>query len=105
MKREYFPFVIGFKDTYAIVNMNLYKKMHNEIKDKETFQGAKCLLNRGFLKSSFALALYGYEIEKKDITDYIDYFNTMTMLNMDIENIKRLLGVYKVPNIKNYNFV
>ena len=97
MKRVDFMFAIGYQGISAIVDK--HAKNHN---GKLT---SKQLAEKGLFKSAFCGALYdGDTVRLKDVVDIYNRMSGETLSS--VESMKRLLGVFDVPeNISKATYV
>ncbi len=91
IKKHDFIWTIGFQGNTAIVN----KRQRTESRDITP----SVLLAEGMLRAAFSSALWEQEIESKAtaLEDFRLLFVKATGLDIGLDNIKRMLGVYQVP--------
>jgi hypothetical protein len=91
IKKKDFIWTIGFQGNTAIVNRK-ESAAHRELDPVR-------LLEEGMLRAAFCSALWQQEIENKadSLEKFREDFKRITGLQLGIEEMKRMLGVYQVP--------
>lgn len=90
MTKADFVWTVGYSGNTALVNKTMKARFKNP--------DFGLLLDEGFLRAAFCVAIWEEAKEGKSLDDFVAVFNQRTGLAMSIDEIKRLLGVYKVPD-------
>jgi hypothetical protein len=91
ISKKDFVWTIGFQGNMAIVNKR-ERTAHRDL-------SPRVLLEAGLLRAAFCSALWEAEIESRAdaLEAFRSDFASVTGLNLGVEDIKRMLGVYQVP--------
>ncbi|MCF6334901.1 MAG: hypothetical protein L3J12_04100 [Spirochaetales bacterium] len=89
MKRIDFMFAIGYQGVSAIVDKHA-KNQYGRLSSLE-------LAEKGFFKSAFCAALY--DENNSDLSSIVGIYNNMSGdATVSVDSMKRLLGVFSVPD-------
>lgn len=97
MKRIDFMFAIGYQGVSAIVDKRA-KNQYGKLSGKD-------LAEKGLFKTAFCSALY--DNDAAGLEEIVDIYNRMSGESLSsVESMKRLLGVFEVPeNILKVTYV
>ena len=88
MKRDDFVFSVGFQGESAIVDKHA-RRSYAGLSTRE-------LSEKGFFRAAFCSALYSGE--EQDAQDVLEAYNKKSKIKLQSpEDMKRLLGVFEVP--------
>lgn len=90
MTKADFVWTVGYSGNTALVNKTMKARFRNP--------NFGSLLEEGFLRAALCVALWEEAKEAKPLDGFVSLFNDRTGLGMGTDEIKRLLGVYKVPD-------
>mgnify|MGYP006277245099 CR=1 FL=1 len=89
MQREDFIFTIGYQGNAAIVDKRA-KRQYGKLSTRE-------LAEKGLFKSAFCSALYSGNDD--ELEDFVAYYREQSgNSDLTVENLKRLFGVFGVPD-------
>jgi len=90
MKKIEFVCSIGFQGNKAIVDARMKRKLR-DLKPES-------LLKAGLLRPAVCAALWDAQEDSQRFSEFATLFNAETGMALEAEGLKRLVGVYTIPD-------